>query len=37
MNEESNRTGWFRRLVGGGEPRDRSELVEELREASARA
>jgi magnesium and cobalt transporter len=36
MSEESNRTGWFRRLVGGGEPRDRSELVEELREASAR-
>jgi magnesium and cobalt transporter len=36
MSEEGNRTGWFRRLVGGGEPRDRSELVEELREASAR-
>ena len=36
MNEESNRSGWFRRLVGGGEPRDRSELVEELREASSR-
>ncbi|MCU0977406.1 MAG: CBS domain-containing protein [Steroidobacteraceae bacterium] len=36
MSEENNRSGWFRRLVGGGEPRDRSELVEELREASAR-
>ena len=36
MSEEGNRTGWFRRLVGGGEPRDRDELVEELREASAR-
>ena len=36
MSEEGNRTGWLRRLVGGGEPRDRSELVEELREASAR-
>ena len=36
MSEEGNRTGWLRRLVGGGEPRDRDELVEELREASAR-
>jgi magnesium and cobalt transporter len=36
MSDEGNRTGWFRRLVGGSEPRDRDELVEELREASNR-
>jgi magnesium and cobalt transporter len=36
MSDDSSRSGWFRRLVGGGEPRDRSELVDELREASAR-
>ncbi len=36
MSDDANRSGWFRRLVGAGEPRDRAELVEELREASAR-
>jgi magnesium and cobalt transporter len=36
MTEEQGRKGWLRRLVGGGEPRDRAELVEELREATAR-
>ena len=24
-------TGWLRRLVGGGEPRDRAELTDDLR------
>jgi magnesium and cobalt transporter len=36
MSDDASRSGWFRRLVGGGEPRDRAELVEELREASSR-
>ena len=36
MNEDTGRSGWFRRLVGAGEPRDREELVAELREACAR-
>ena len=36
MTDEGSRTGWFRRLVGGGEPRDRAELAEELREAGRR-
>ncbi len=29
-------TGWLRRLVGGGEPRDRAELTDDLREAGGR-
>lgn len=29
-------TGWLRRLVGGGEPRDRAELTDDLREAGNR-
>lgn len=36
MSEEGGRTSWFRRLIGGGEPRDREELVAELREAGER-
>jgi magnesium and cobalt transporter len=36
MTDESHKAGWFRRLVGGGEPRDRAELAEELREAGRR-
>jgi magnesium and cobalt transporter len=36
MTDAGGRTGWFKRLVGGGEPRDRAELVEELREAGQR-
>jgi magnesium and cobalt transporter len=36
MTDEGAKTGWFRRLVGGGEPRDRAELVEELHEAGRR-
>lgn len=36
MSEEGGRTSWLRRLVGGGEPRDRDELVAELREAGQR-
>jgi magnesium and cobalt transporter len=36
MTDEGARTSWFRRLVGGGEPRDRAELVEELHEAGRR-
>ena len=36
MADEGFRAGWFRRLVGGGEPRDRAELAEELREAGRR-
>jgi len=36
MSEEGGRTNWLRRLVGGGEPRDRTELIAELREAGAR-
>jgi len=29
-------TGWLRRLVGGGEPRDRAELTDDLRQAGSR-
>lgn len=36
MTDEGFKAGWFRRLVGGGEPRDRAELAEELREAGRR-
>ena len=36
MTDDGVRTSWLRRLVGGGEPRDRAELVEELREAGRR-
>ena len=36
MAEDKGGAGWLKRLVGGGEPRDRAELVEELREAGAR-
>jgi magnesium and cobalt transporter len=36
MTDEGPKTSWFRRLVGGGEPRDRAELVEELHEAGRR-
>jgi len=36
MSEEGGKTSWLRRLVGGGEPRDRDELVAELREAGQR-
>ncbi len=36
MTDEGHKAGWFRRLVGGGEPRDRAELAEELREAGRR-
>jgi magnesium and cobalt transporter len=36
MTEEGFKAGWFRRLVGGGEPRDRAELAEELRDAGRR-
>ena len=36
MTDEGFKGGWFRRLVGGGEPRDRAELAEELREAGRR-
>jgi len=36
MSEEGGRASWLRRLVGGGEPRDRAELVAELREAGGR-
>jgi len=36
MTEEGFKAGWLRRLVGGGEPRDRAELAEELREAGRR-
>ena len=36
MSEEGGRASWLRRLVGGGEPRDRAELVAQLREAGAR-
>jgi magnesium and cobalt transporter len=36
MTDEGFKAGWLRRLVGGGEPRDRAELAEELREAGRR-
>ena len=36
MTDEGLKAGWFRRLVGGGEPRDRAELAEELRDAGRR-
>jgi len=36
MTDEGFKAGWFRRLVGGGEPRDRAELAAELREAGRR-
>jgi magnesium and cobalt transporter len=36
MTDEVAKTSWFRRLVGGAEPRDRAELVEELHEAGRR-
>jgi len=36
MADDTHRSGWLRRLVGGGEPRDRAELAEELREAGRR-
>jgi magnesium and cobalt transporter len=36
MTDEGFKAGWFRRLVGGGEPRDRAELAEELRDAGRR-
>jgi magnesium and cobalt transporter len=36
MTDDGIKTSWFRRLVGGGEPRDRAELAEELREAGRR-
>jgi magnesium and cobalt transporter len=36
MTDDGVRTSWLRRLLGGGEPRDRAELVEELREAGRR-
>jgi len=36
MAEDKGSAGWLKRLVGGGEPRDRAELAEVLREAGAR-
>ena len=36
MTDQTAWTGWLRRLVGGGEPRDRAELTDELREAGSR-
>ena len=36
MSDETVRTGWLRRLVGGAEPRDRPELTALLREAGER-
>jgi len=36
MTDEGFKAGWLRRLVGGGEPRDRAELAEELRDAGRR-
>jgi magnesium and cobalt transporter len=36
MTDDGAKTNWFRRLVGGGEPRDRAALVEELHEAGRR-
>ena len=36
MTEQTAWTGWLRRLVGGGEPRDRAELTDDLREAGGR-
>ena len=36
MTDEGFKAGWFRRFVGGGEPRDRAELAEELRDAGRR-
>ena len=36
MTDEAPRGGWLRRLVGGGEPRDRAELAEALRQAGKR-
>ncbi|MFO1376354.1 MAG: transporter associated domain-containing protein [Steroidobacteraceae bacterium] len=35
MNEDTGRSGWFKRLVAG-EPRDREELLDSLREAGRR-
>ncbi len=36
MTDDTIRTGWFRRLVGGAEPRDRAELETLLKEAGER-
>ena len=36
MTEHTAWTGWLRRLVGGGEARDRAELTDDLREAGGR-
>ncbi len=36
MTDRTAWTGWLRRLVGGGEPRDRAELTDDLREAGGR-
>jgi magnesium and cobalt transporter len=35
-DDRSGGSGWFRRLVGAGDPRDRTELLKELREAGER-